>query len=60
MVAVVVQSLNHVWLQNATGESEETTLERMKRLGQSGNIAQLWMCLVVKVVKSSAVKNNIA
>ena len=33
--------------------------ERMKRLGQSGNNAQLWMCLVVKV-KSDAVKNNTA
>ena len=31
----------------------------MKQLGQSGNDAQLWMCLVVKV-KSSTVKNNIA
>ena len=33
--------------------------ERMKQLGQSGNDAQLWMCLVV-TVKSSAVKNNTA
>ena len=33
--------------------------ERMKRLGQSGNDAQWWMCLVVKV-KSDAVKNNTA
>ena len=33
--------------------------ERMKQLGQSGNDAQLWMCLVVKV-KSNALKNNIA
>ena len=33
--------------------------ERMKRLDQSRNNAQLWMCLVVKV-KSNAVKNNIA
>ena len=31
----------------------------MKQLGQSGNDAQLWMCLVKKV-KSHAVKNNIA
>ena len=37
----------------------EITSERMKRLDQSGNDAQLWMCLVVKV-KSDAVKNNIA
>ena len=29
-------------------------LERMKRLGQSKNDAQLWMCLVMKV-KSNAV-----
>ena len=35
------------------------TPERMKRLGQSRNAAQLWMCLVVKV-KSNAIKNNIA
>ena len=33
--------------------------ERMKQPGQSGNDAQLWMCLVKKV-KSDAVKNNIA
>ena len=33
--------------------------ESMKWLGQSGNDAQLWMCLVMKV-KSDAVKNNIA
>ena len=33
--------------------------ERMKQLGQSGNDAQLWMCLVVKV-KSNTVKNKIA
>ena len=31
---------------------------RMKQLSQSGNGAQLWMCLVVKV-KPDAVKNNI-
>ena len=33
--------------------------ERMKKLGQSGNDTQLWVCLVVKV-KSDAVKNDIA
>ena len=33
--------------------------ERMKRLDQSRNDTQLWMCLVVKV-KSNAVKYNIA
>ena len=44
------------------GKSGEQLLiapESMKQLGQSGNNAQLWMCLVVKV-KSDAVKNNIA
>ena len=40
-------------------KSGEITPERMKHLGQSGNDAQLQMCLVVKV-KSDAVKNNIA
>ena len=34
------------------------TPEKMKRLSQSGNEAQLWMCLVVKV-QSNAVKNTI-
>ena len=33
--------------------------ESMKRLGQSGNGAQLWMCLVMKV-KSDSSKNSIA
>ena len=33
--------------------------ERMKWLGQSGNDAHVWMCLVVKV-KYDAIKNNIA
>ena len=32
---------------------------RMKWLGQKGNDAQLWMCLVVKV-KFDTIKNNIA
>ena len=41
------------------GKSGEVAPERMKRLSQSRNDAQLWMCLVVKV-KSNAVKNNIA
>ena len=31
----------------------------MKKLGQSGNNARLWMTVVVKV-KSEAVKNNTA
>ena len=33
--------------------------EGMKRLGQSGSDAHLWMCLVVKV-KSDATNNSIA
>ena len=40
-------------------KSGEIAPEGMKRLSQSGNHVQLWMCLVVKV-KSDAVKNNIA
>ena len=41
------------------GQSREIVPERMKRVGQGRNDAQLWMCLVVKV-KSDAVKNNIS
>ena len=37
--------------------SGEITPERMKRMGQSENDAQFWMCLVVKV-KSDDIKNN--
>ena len=40
-------------------KSGEFIPERMKRLGQSRNDAQLWMCLVVKV-KSDVIKNNTA
>ena len=40
-------------------KSKEIAPEGMKRLGQSRNNAQLWMCLVVKI-DSDAVKNNIA
>ena len=40
-------------------KSGEIATERMKRLRQSRNNVQLWMCLVLKV-KSNAVKNNIA
>ena len=39
-------------------KSREIAPEGMKRLSQSGNNAQLWMCLMVKV-KSDAVKTNI-
>ena len=48
-------------VQYATGESRGQLLiapESMKRLGQSGNAVQLWMCLVVKA-KSDTVKNTI-
>ena len=38
---------------------EEIAPEGMKRLSQSRNSAQLWVCLVVKV-KSNAVENNMA
>ena len=41
------------------GKSGETAPGTRKRLGQSRNDFQLWMCLVVKV-KSNVVKNNIA
>ena len=37
----------------------EIAPERMKILDQSGNNAQLWMCLMAKV-KSSAAKNSIS
>ena len=40
-------------------KSKEIVPEGMKRLSESGNNTQLWMCLVVNV-KSSAIKNNIA
>ena len=49
-------------VQYATGEEWRGTTnssERMKRLGQSENDAQLWVCLVMKV-QSDAVKNRIA
>ena len=45
-----------VGAQYATGEEQEIAPEGMKRLSQSRNNTQLWMCLVVKV-KSDAVKN---
>ena len=40
-------------------KSGEIAPERMKWLSQSGNDAQLWMCLVMKV-KFDVVKNSIA
>ena len=39
-------------------KSREIAPEIMERLSQSGNNAQMWRCLVVKV-KSDAVKNSI-
>ena len=48
-----------VGTQYATGEEWKITPERMKRLSQSRNKAQSWICLVVKV-KSTVVKNNTA
>ena len=43
----------------ATGEEHRNRSRRMKRLSQSGNKAQLWISLEVKV-KCDALKNNIA
>ena len=40
-------------------KSREVVPDRRKRLSQSGNDAQLWMCLGVKE-KSDAIKNNTA
>ena len=48
-----------VGAQYITGEEQRSSSRGMKRLSQSGNNAQLWMCLVVKV-KSSAIKKKIA
>ena len=48
-----------VGIQYATREEWRNSSRGMKRLSQSGNDIQLWMCLVMEV-KSSAVKNNIA
>ena len=47
--------------QYAIGEKQRATTivpEIMKSLSQSGNNAQLWICLVIKV-KSNTVKKNI-
>ena len=40
-------------------KSGEIASEGMKKLGQTGNNAQMQMCLVVKI-KSDAVKNSTA
>ena len=52
------QKVSHVLPEKNRGQLV-TAPERMKRIVQTGNDTQLWMCLVVKV-KLSAVKNNIA
>ena len=52
------QKVSHVLPEKNRGHLV-TAPERMKRIVQTGNDTQLWMCLVVKV-KSDAVKNNIA
>ena len=41
------------------GKNREVAPERMKRLRQSRNDAQLWTCLVEKA-KSSDIKNTVA
>ena len=48
-----------VSVQYATGEEWRNSSTKNEGLDQSGNDAQLWMCLVVKL-KSDAIKNNIA
>ena len=48
-----------VGVQYATGEEQKKVPKRMKGMSQSGNDAQLWMYLLVKL-KPDAVKNNIA
>ena len=45
--------------QYATEEEQKNSSKEMKRLSQSGNNSQLWMCLVVKV-KADAIEHNIA
>ena len=52
------QKVSHVLPEKNRGQLV-TAPERMKRIVQTGNDTQLWMCLVVKV-KLNAVKNNIA
>ena len=42
-----------------TNRSRGNEAEGPKHLGRSGNHAQLWACLVVRV-KSGAVKSNVA
>ena len=51
------ESHRSVGVQYSTGEKQEMAPERMKRLSQRRNDAQLCLCLVVKV-KSGAVKSS--
>ena len=51
-----IKESNMVLRKNREVASEK---KKRKKLGQRGNYAQLWMCLVVRV-KSDAVKNNIS
>ena len=56
------ESPKSIGVQYAPGKNEGELLispERMRRLGQSGNDAQLWMCLVVNV-KSDAARTTTA
>ena len=49
-------------VQRAAGEEQRAITNsstKNKAVGPSGNDAQLWMCLVIKV-KSNAAKNSIA
>ena len=48
-----------VGVQYATGEEQRKVPKRVKGMRQSGNDAQLWMYLVVKL-KPDAIKNNSA
>ena len=53
------EPLRSIGVQYATGKTGGIAPERMKRLSQSRNDTQFWMCLVVKV-KSNAVNRSIA
>ena len=48
-----------VGAQHATGEEWRNSSRKNEEAESSGNNAQVWMCLVVKI-KSDAIKNNLA
>ena len=48
-----------VGAQNPTGEEQRNRSRKNEEAESSGNNAQVWMCLVVKI-KSDALKNNLA